>query len=60
MRRNDKAEIFLSIKRKQLDVNKYLFETLYEVMNVQDDQGIVRNQRQNNSANLRRAQNVDK
>ena len=65
LRDRDQSQIVLSIKKKQLDDNKYLFETLYELFNMGEDEGgaeagqQLRNQRMN-SANLRRAGQVDK
>ena len=61
LRDRDSSQIVLSIKKKQLDDNKYLFETLYELFNAGEDGEAgheagqqLRNQRMN-SANLRRA-----
>lgn len=54
------AQIFLSIKKKPIDETLYLFETLYEVFKVEEDpEGNLRNQRMN-SANLQRANQVEK
>ena len=38
MRQLSEVCIVLSIKKKQLDDKKYLFETLYELLNIEDDQ----------------------
>ena len=64
MRQLSEVRIVLSIKKRQLDDKKYLFETLYELFNIEDDQQAEaghqnRNQRMN-GANLRRANQVDK
>lgn len=63
MKKREQAQIVLSIKKKQLDDKKYLFETLYQIFNIDDQQqeGELpnRNQRMNN-ANLKHASQVDK
>jgi len=48
----------LSIKKKQLDDKKYLFETLYDLFNIEEQQPEANQQNRNqrmNSANLQRA-----
>jgi hypothetical protein len=46
------AQIVLSIKKKQLEDNKYLFETLYDVLNIEEDADAnsLPNQRMNNAS----------
>lgn len=58
LRQLGQCQIILSHKKKQLEDNKYLFETLYEVFNMQEDDEELPNQRMNN-ANLQRASQVD-
>ena len=38
MRQLSEVRIVLSIKKRQLDDKKYLFETLHELFNIEDDQ----------------------
>ena len=64
MRQLSEVCIVLSIKKRQLDDKKYLFETLYELLNIEDDQqaeaGLQNRNQRMNGANLRRANQVDK